>query len=302
MVRKTPMKKIAFIFNPISGGHRLIPVIPLIERHINRNEYDFVIEATQYKGHAKELARKYAALGYDAVFAVGGDGTVNETGCGLLGTDTALGIIPCGSGNGLARHLGISMDPFKAIKWLNDSRIVRMDHGLINGQPFFCTCGVGFDAAISMSFSQSGTRGMTTYLENIIREISKYRNESYRLFVDGVEQEYSAFIVTCANAGQWGNNAFIAPQASVTDGLLDIAIIPSFTAIDIPIMAVQLFNRQLNRNRNVRMLRCSELGIVREKPGVAHFDGDPIMLDREISIKIVPGSLNVLVPDKPRTI
>lgn len=296
------MKKAAFIFNPISGGHRLIPVIPLIERHINRNEYDYVIETTSYKGHARELANKYAWLGYDVVFAVGGDGTVNEVGCGLAGTNAALGIIPCGSGNGLARHLGIPMDPFKAIKWLDRSRTIRMDYGLINGQPFFCTCGVGFDAAISMSFSKAGTRGMTTYLENIIREVATYRNETYSLYVDGVKQEYSAFIVTCANAGQWGNNAYIAPHASVTDGLLDIAIIPSFTAIDVPKMAVQLFNRQLDRNRNVRMLQCRELKIVREKPGLAHFDGEPVMLGSEINIKIVRDSLNAIVPDKSRTI
>ena len=280
----------------------MIPVIPLIKRHINRARYDYVIETTQYKGHAKELAQKYAWLEYDAVLAIGGDGTVNEVASGLIGSRTALGIIPCGSGNGLARHIGIPMDPYKAIKWLDQSHVVHMDYGMINDRPFFCTCGVGFDAAISKSFSEAGTRGIVTYLESIIKEIASYRNETYHLFVDGMEQEYSAFIVTCANAGQWGNNAFIAPQASITDGLLDIAIIPSFTVIDIPIMAIQLFNRQLDKNRNVRMLRCRELKIVREKPGVAHFDGDPIMLGTEINIKIVPGSLNVIVPNKPRTV
>ncbi len=296
------MKKIAFIFNPISGGSRLIHVVPLIKRHINKAKYDYVFETTQYRGHAKELAQKYAWLGYDAVLAIGGDGTVNEVASGLVSSRTALGIIPCGSGNGLARHIGIPMDPYKAIKWLDQSHIVHMDYGMINDQPFFCTCGVGFDAAISKSFSEAGTRGILTYLESIVKEIAKYRNETYHLFIDGVEQEYSAFIVTCANAGQWGNNAFIAPQASITDGLLDIAIIPSFTVIDIPIMAIQLFNRQLDKNRNVRMLRCRELKIVREKPGVAHFDGDPIMLGTEINIKIVPGSLNIIVPNKPRTV
>lgn len=296
------MKKVAFIFNPISGGHRLIPVMPLIERHVNRKEYDYVIETTQYKGHAKELAQKYAWLEYDAVFAVGGDGTVNEVGCGLINTKTALGIIPCGSGNGLARHLGIPMDPFKAIKWLDNSHLIRMDYGLINEQPFFCTCGVGFDAAISMSFSKAGTRGITTYLESIIREVATYKNESYHLYIDGVEQKYNAFIVTCANAGQWGNNAFIAPQASIFDGLLDIAIIPSLTVIDAPLMALQLFNKQLDKNKNVKMLQCKNLKIVRDNPGVAHFDGDPIMLDKEINISIVPNSLNVVVPNKPRTV
>lgn len=296
------MKKVVFIYNPISGGHRLIPVVPLIERHVNRKEFDFKVETTTHAGHAKELAARYAQLGYDAVFAVGGDGTVNEVGCGLLGSETALGIIPCGSGNGLARHLGISMDPFKAIKWLDNSHIDRMDCGMICDHPFFCTCGVGFDAAISMSFSKAGSRGIITYLESIVREISTYKNETYRLFIDGKEQEFSAFIVTCANAGQWGNNAYIAPKASLQDGLLDIAIIPSFTAIDVPLMALQLFNKQLDKNKNVMTFQCHDLKIVREKPGVAHFDGDPTMMESEIDIRIVPDALNVIVPNKHRTI
>lgn len=298
----TSVKRIAYIFNPISGGHRLIPVLPLIERHTNRELFDYVIETTTHQGHGRELAAKYAALGYDAVFAVGGDGTVNEVGCGLIGSETALGIIPCGSGNGLARHLGIPMDPFKAIKWLDNSHVERIDYGTINGHPFFCTCGVGFDATISMSFSKAGSRGVLTYLENIVKEISTYKNETYRLFIDGEEQEFSAFIVTCANAGQWGNNAYIAPQASLRDGMLDIAIIPSFTAIDVPLMALQLFNRQLDKNKNVKTFRCWNLRIVREKAGVAHYDGDPTIMDSEINIGIVPDSLNIVVPNKHRTI
>lgn len=274
----------------------------MIEKHINRDNYEYVIEDTQYKGHACELSRKYAALGYDAVFAVGGDGTVNETARGLIGSETALGIIPCGSGNGLARHLGIPMDPYKAIRWLDNSRIEKMDYGIINDHPFFCTCGVGFDAEISMSFSKAGSRGIVTYLESIIKEISKYKNATYKLTVDGIEQEYSAFIVTCANAGQWGNNAYIAPQASVRDGLLDIAIIPSLTAVDAPLMALQLFNKQIDKNRNVRMLKCKELKISRADNGVAHFDGEPVMLGKEITIRIVPDSLTVVVPNKHRRI
>ncbi|MGX8690926.1 MAG: diacylglycerol/lipid kinase family protein, partial [Bacteroidaceae bacterium] len=134
-------RKIVFVCNPISGSHRLIPVIPIIERFVNRDIYDFTIVSTDHKGHATELARDYAARNYDAVIAVGGDGTVNEVGCGLMGTGTALGIIPCGSGNGLARHLGIPIDPFKAVKWLDKSIFTDIDYGMMDNQPFFCTCG-----------------------------------------------------------------------------------------------------------------------------------------------------------------
>lgn len=292
-------KKAVFLFNPISGGHRLIPVKPLIEHNVNRDLYDFEIVTTEHAGHARELARQYADSGYDVVFAVGGDGTVNEVGCGLKGSDTAMGIIPCGSGNGLARHMGISMDPFKAVKWLNKSKVETIDTGMICDHPFFCTCGVGFDAQISKSFSESGSRGIITYLENIIREISSYRNETYQLNIDGSNETVEAFIVTCGNAGQWGNNAYIAPTASLQDGLLNISIIPPFAAIDAPLMALQLFNRQLYKNKNVKMFDCRELTIHRSGPGVAHFDGDPVMLGDEINISIVPQSLKVLIPDKP---
>lgn len=295
-------KKIAFLFNPISGGHRLIPVTPLIERHVNRDLYDFCIVPTQHSGHAVELAREYAEKGYDAVFAVGGDGTVNEVGRGLIGTDTALGIIPCGSGNGLARHLGISMDPFKAVKWLNKTIITDMDYGLINGHPFFCTCGVGFDAQISMSFSKAGSRGIITYLENILKEITTYQTERYSLTMDGSKKRTKAFIVTVANAGQWGNNAFIAPKASVRDGLLDISVIPRLKAVDTPLMALQLFNGQLDRNPNVKTYSCHELTINRSSEGVAHYDGDPVMMGPEINISIVPAGLKIMIPDKGRSI
>ena len=161
-------RKIVFVYNPTSGTIRLIPVIPIIERFVNRDLYDFSIVSTQYRGHATELARQYAAQNYDAVIAVGGDGTVNEVGCGLIGTNTALGIIPCGSGNGLARHLGISMDPFKAVKWLDKSIFSEIDYGMIEDHPFFCTCGVGFDAKVTDTFSKAGTRGVLTYMESIL--------------------------------------------------------------------------------------------------------------------------------------
>ena len=176
-------RKIVFVYNPVSGAHRLIPVIPIIERFINRDLYDFSIVSTQYAGHGTELARQFAALNYDAVFAVGGDGTVNEIGCGLIGTDTALGIIPCGSGNGLARHLGISLDPFKAVKWLDKSVFRKIDYGMIENHPFFCTCGVGFDAKVTDVFSKAGSRGVLTYLESIMKEIATYRNETYKIAI-----------------------------------------------------------------------------------------------------------------------
>lgn len=295
-------RKVLFVYNPISGSRRLIPVLPIIEKFTNRDLYDYSIVSTDHKGHATELAREYALKGYDAVIAVGGDGTVNEVGCGLIGTDTALGIIPCGSGNGLARHLGVSMDPFKAVKWLDKSTYTTIDYGTINDHPFFCTCGVGFDATVSERFSNAGSRGMLTYLESILKEIATYNNQLYKLSFDDSSETFECFIVTCANAGQWGNNAYIAPTASLQDGLLDVVVIHPFTPIDAPLLAFQLFNKLLDKNDNVTIRKASRLIITRENEGPAHYDGDPIQLGREIRIELIPQGLKVLIPDRRRGI
>lgn len=295
-------RKIVFVHNPNSGSYRLIPVIPIIERFVNRDLYDYKIISTEYKGHAKELAQEYAAKNYDAVIAVGGDGTVNEIGCGLIGTDTALGIIPCGSGNGLARHLGIPIDPFKAVKWLDKSKFATIDYGMMENQPFFCTCGVGFDAKVSDSFSKSGSRGVLTYLESIMKEIATYHNETYKLSFDNSSETFEAFFITCANADQWGNNAYIAPTASLQDGVLDVIAAHPFSVIDAPLIAFQLFNRQIDKNPNVSVRKCRGVTITRDNEGPAHFDGEPVTMGREIHIELVPQGLKVLIPDKRRGI
>lgn len=295
-------RKIVFVYNPISGSHKLLPVVPIIEKFINNDIYDYEIINTQHKGHATEIAREYAARRYDAVIAVGGDGTVNEVGCGLIGSDTALGIIPCGSGNGLARHLGIPIDPFKAVKWLDKSIFTDIDYGTMNGQPFFCTCGVGFDAKVSDSFSKAGTRGVLTYLESIMKEIATYHNETYKLSFDNSSETFEAFFITCANADQWGNNAFIAPTASLQDGLLDVIAAHPFNVVDAPLIAFQLFNRQIDKNPKVSVRKCNGVTITRQKEGPAHYDGDPVIMGREIRIEIVLSGLKVLIPDKRRGI
>ena len=295
-------RKIVFVFNPVSGTIRLIPVVPIIERFVNRDLYDFSIISTQYPGHATEIARQYAAQNYDAVIAVGGDGTVNEVARGLIGTGTALGIIPCGSGNGLARHLGFSLDPFKAVKWLDKSIFSEIDYGMIEDHPFFCTCGVGFDAKVTDVFSKAGSRGVLTYLESIMKEIATYRNETYKLSFDNSSETFEAFFITCANADQWGNNAFIAPTASLRDGLLDVIAAHPFTVVDAPLIAFQLFNKTIDKNPKVSVRKCRELTITRKAPGPAHFDGEPVTLGTEIHVKLIEKGLKVLIPDRRRPI
>jgi diacylglycerol kinase family enzyme len=173
---------------------------------------------------------------------------------------------------------------------------------MIEDQPFFCTCGVGFDAAVSDAFSKARTRGVLTYLESIMKEIATYQNDRYKLSFDNSSEQFEAFFITCANAAQWGNNAFIAPTASLQDGLLDVIAAHPFTVVDAPLIAFQLFNRQIDRNPNVSVRRCNRLTITRNSDGPAHFDGEPMNLGKEIHINLVPKGIKVLLPDKRRGI
>ena len=177
------MHSILFIVNPISGSGHKESALKAIERYLDRDRFNSEICYTEYAGHGAEIAREAASRGIDIVVAVGGDGTVNEIAGSLVGTETALAIIPCGSGNGLARHLQIPMNPVSAVKFINTGTIARLDHGTINGRPFFCTCGVGFDAFISMKFAEAGRRGPATYVEKTLVDGLRYKTETYRITI-----------------------------------------------------------------------------------------------------------------------
>jgi YegS/Rv2252/BmrU family lipid kinase len=268
----------------------------LIDERVNRDVFDYRVVRTEYAGHAVEIARQAAADHADLVVAIGGDGTINEVGRSLVHTSTALGIIPCGSGNGLARHLHIPMDAKAAIDLINDYPTLRIDYGLINQRPFFCTCGVGFDAFVSLKFADSGKRGLLTYLENTLHESLRYEPETYEIEDEEGSVRYKAFLIACANASQYGNNAYIAPQASLTDGLMDITILEPFTVLDVPSLAFQLFNRTINRNSCIKTLRAKKIKIHRQHGGVLHFDGDPVMDGKDIEVELIPQGLTVVAP------
>ena len=163
-------KSITFIINPISGTQNKDHIPSLIDELLDKTRFDYDVRLTEYRGHAAELTRQCAAEGRDIVVAVGGDGTVNEVARSLTHTQTALGVIPCGSGNGLARHLCLPMDTAKALQIINHCQIEPFDYGVINDLPFFCTCGIGFDAFISLKFAEAGKRGPVTYVEHVLKE------------------------------------------------------------------------------------------------------------------------------------
>lgn len=296
-------KKIAFIMNPISGTTSKDRIPHLIETTLNQDLYEYNILMTERAGHASELAVSARDEGIDIVVAVGGDGTVNEVARSIVHSDTALGIIPCGSGNGLARHLMLPMNLKKAIQIINRCEIHNLDYGVINGYPFFCTCGMGFDAFVSMKFAEAGKRGPITYVENVLREGLKYKPETYEIEDENGKMRYKAFLISCANASQYGNNAYIAPQASMSDGLMDVIIMEPFDVLEAPQISIDMFNKTLDKSSKIKTFKCKKLRIHRKEAGVIHFDGDPVMADKDIEIELKEKGIRIIVnPDADKSL
>ena len=289
------MKNIVFIMNPISGTVSKSAIPSMIEKLLDKELFSYDIRETQYAGHATEIAHQAIDEGVDIVCAIGGDGTVNEVGRALIGSQTALAIIPCGSGNGLARHLMLPMDAGKAIKIINICEIHELDYGIINEKPFFCTCGMGFDAFISMKFAKAGKRGLTTYLENVLKEGLKYEPETYEIEDETGKKRYKAFLISAANASQYGNNAYIAPQASMSDGKLDVIIMEPFDVLEAPQISIDMFNKTLDKNSKIKTFKTQHIHVSRKEPGLIHYDGDPVMTDADVDISIVSKGIKMVV-------
>jgi len=288
-------KKIVFIMNPISGTSSKAAVPSLIDSTLDKEQFEYEIKMTERAGHASELAAEARDNHADIVVAVGGDGTVNEVARSITHSDTALGILPCGSGNGLARHLLLPLNLKKSIEVINACEIRPLDYGVINGYPFFCTCGMGFDAFVSMKFAESGKRGPISYAENILKEGLKYKPETYTLEDETGTKQYKAFLISCANASQYGNNAYIAPQASMSDGLMDVIIMEPFDVIEAPQVSFDMFNKTLDKNSKIKTFRCKKLHISRSNPGVIHYDGDPVMTGADIDVHLEEKGIKIIV-------
>lgn len=289
------MKNIAFIVNPISGIKAKNRVTKLIRELLDPQLFFPTVVVTEYAGHATQLAQQFALEGYYAVIAVGGDGTVNEVANGLVGTNTALGIVPNGSGNGFARHLDISTRMNRAIEMLNSSEVISVDYGMVNDKKFFSTCGVGFDALVAVQFNEGKSRGLKTYVQNTLQSLFNYKPETYRILGEDIDVTTEAFLITFANAGQWGYDAYIAPKASVQDGLMDIAIVNKFPLSAAPKLALNLFTHNIDENFYMNTVRSKAITLVRENAGAIHIDGDPFEMPAELTIKIVEDGLKVLV-------
>lgn len=289
-------EKMIFIINPVSGTGKIGNIESLIERHFNSKKLIPEIIRTRYQGHAAKIARRSIKKGNKIIVAVGGDGTINEIASELVGKNTILGIIPNGSGNGLARHLGIPLRKEHALDLLTSGKIKKIDAGKVNNRFFFCTCGTGFDARVGKIFDKLTGRGFLNYVRTVIREFVTYRPKKYKIRIDGKKIKKRAFLITIANAGQYGNNAYIAPGAEIDDGLLDICIFRPFPGFKSVILGLRLFRRTIDKSKYLDVYQGKQVIIQRDKKINMHLDGEPVKMKNRVRVSIVPGSLAVVVP------
>jgi diacylglycerol kinase (ATP) len=288
-------KRAGIIINPVSGGTDKKQVLEEIRKNFPSDiEYDIIV--WERPDQKEEIIQKIRERNYDIVVAAGGDGTINQVAQAIKDTDSVLGIIPLGSGNGLARHLNIPMDIKKAIALIGNGREIRIDACIVNNMPFFCTSGIGFDALIGKLFAESKTRGFLTYVRLTFSNFIKYQPQNYTLLIDGIEINSKAFLITFANASQYGNNAYIAPQADISDGFIDVVILKPFKLWQMIPIGSKMFNKTLNTSSYVEVYRGQNISVTRQKPGPVHFDGEPEEMENHIQYRISKGSVRAIVP------
>ncbi|MDR2584854.1 MAG: diacylglycerol kinase family lipid kinase [Prevotellaceae bacterium] len=291
------MKKVAFIINPFSGVGKKSSLVRRLEGIFHpQNGWLAVFHYTTGPNDAFETSLRYREELYDLVVAVGGDGTVNQVACALLHSPVPMGIIPAGSGNGLARHLHIPLSVTKAIEVLTQMNISTIDSGEINGQPFFCTAGVGFDASLANRFNKLSTRGFASYLIASVKEFVQYRAKKYTLTIDNQTFDYHAFLITFANCSQWGNNIMIAPSADEKDGLLDMVVWKNKSKFSILLTATRLLFRRIDRSSHIKNFCGTSFTLIREQEGWVHFDGEHTWMGKTIHIGSCPTALKMVTP------
>lgn len=289
--------KVRFILNPRSG--RTPGNARLLEKtraFVSAHGLSAEVVLTERPRHATKLARQAIADGCDRVVAVGGDGTLNEVATALIGSPSVLGLLPCGSGNGFGRHLGIVKAGDAAFQALLEGEVRTVDTGTVNGIPFVNVMGVGFDAEISTRFNQLTKRGFPAYLRTTLQLYFRYRRRSYTVRSGGEARQVRAFLIAVANSDQYGNNCYIAPGASVSDGALDLSVIKRADVLNALPLVYRLFSGTADRSSSMMCLRGSAFSIERDAPGPVHTDGEVHQTGRLLEIRVNPGSLKVVVP------
>lgn len=288
-------KKILFIVNPKAGAGKKLDFQKVISQEINADKYSFEIQFTEGPKHATILSKQAAEAGFSYCFAVGGDGTVNEVADGLKFTNTCLGIIPFGSGNGLARHLQIPMQIKKALQLIDTGKVLRIDTMLVNNHFALNVSGIGFDAHVASLFGKNGSRGLLNYAKLVFSEFKKYPEQEIEISYDGFLLSTKIFVAAFANSSQFGNNAFIAPQASVVDEQIDLVLLRKMSMLKALFLAPKLFLKSIDTSDYVQIIKAKKINIVAHHEIALHLDGEAAGSSKSFDIEVVPESLNVLV-------
>jgi len=286
------------IINPISGvKHKNLEKFKaLIENSLHLDHYLPEFQITQYRGHASEIAARGLEAGVKYFFVAGGDGTVNEVASVLANTEAVLAILPSGSGNGLAHHLEIPVRTEAAISVINKKNVLAIDTCMVNDAFFVSIAGIGFDARVARQFAKSRRRGFTSYARIVFKEYFSYKSKEYILSLDGEEKKITAFFISFANSSQFGYNTRIAPQASLTDGLIDVCIVTKPPLKALPWITHLLMRRKIDTSGYLEIMQVSNIHVQREKGRTVNVDGEAIRMKKELNISIRPSSLKVLVP------
>jgi len=285
--------KILFILNPILEKRRGIKIQELISDSLDRARFEPSIVYSDFPGHARELARNGLDR-YQIIVAGGGDGTVNEIGSQLVHSRVILGLLPLGSGKGLARSLGIPLDIRKAILTLNELKIINIDTGLANQFRFINMAGIGFDAAVAHAYARKSGRGFFTYAFQSARNLFHYKSIPVEIKTDRKNITARAFLLSFANSSQWGYGARISPHANTGSGLLDLCLLNPFPRILSPLLVIKLFTGSIHRSGFIHIQSVKQAEIGGHDKYIGHVDGEPVEFTAPIKIKVDPASLKVI--------
>jgi len=287
------MLKILFIINHMLEKRLGLKVQDLIADSLDPSLFEASRVYSEFPGHARELARENRDK-FQVMVAGGGDGTVNEIGSQLIHSDVILGILPLGSGKGLARSLGIPLDLRKAIQTINDFNVEKIDTGLANQFRFISIAGIGFDAAVAHAYARKSGRGFFTYAFQTVKALFKYSSITVHVQTNKINRFTRVFLLSLANSSQWGYGARISPQASTRDGLLDLCLLRNFPLILSPALLIRLFNGTIHRSEFIDIFHIKQAEIVGTGDYIGHIDGEPVTFATPIQFRVDPASLSVI--------
>ena len=288
-------QKIRFILNPVAGKSDKNKLHGQIGQTLRSDRFDYDIRFSEYAGHAKVLAQEAVAQHYDVVAVAGGDGTINEVGTCLIGTDVALAVIPVGSGNGLSRCLHIPLNPVKALELINRMAVCLIDTVTVNDVPFISIAGTGYDAQVANDYAHDTRHGFNTYLRYIVKNYFTLGEKEYSLQVADKSFTTKAFFISFANSNQMGYDVPISPNASLWDGKVDICIVRKPNPLELPIVGSFFLTSHMDKAPKVDILQVPEITIIRPEAAVLNIDGESVMFDKDLHIKINPLSLHIVV-------